>query len=137
MFIFRLTLLFKLTLLKITPLFRLDMLERLCVTWHGWVSAAVYLPLPTARSAQLLNQTVVKLSGFHASIQLTGESGHTSKLTPCIFCGDKTFILTTNYVFPYLAGRLGAASDSIQWLPVLAWASTALLCDTTVFKAAR
>lgn len=53
---------------------RLDMLERLCITWHGWVSAAVYLPVSTARSAPLLHLSVAKLDRLHASVQIAGKS---------------------------------------------------------------
>ena len=73
------------TLLSITTLLcRLSMLERLCITWHGWVSAAVYLPVPTARSAPLLHLSVAKLDRLYASVQIAGKSA--DHITHCWFC---------------------------------------------------
>lgn len=55
------------------------MLERLCITWHGWVSAAVYLPIATAHSASLLQLSITKLDRLHASTQIAGKSAEPHK----------------------------------------------------------
>ena len=56
------------------------MLERLCITWHGQVSAAVYLPIPTAHSAPLLQLSISKLDRLHASTQIAGKSAEPHKV---------------------------------------------------------
>lgn len=48
------------------------MLERLCLTWKGWVSAAVYLPLESPDYAQL-QTTVVLLDAFHTMLEQSGK----------------------------------------------------------------
>lgn len=51
------------------------MLVRLCTTWHGWVSAAVYLPLDPQSYSAHLHAAVTQLDQLHADL----ESGQ-----PCL-----------------------------------------------------
>ncbi len=53
---------------------RRDMLARLCTTWHGWVSAAVYLPLDPQSYSTHLHTAVAQLEQLHADL----ESGQPS-----------------------------------------------------------
>lgn len=48
---------------------RLDMLERLCTTWHGWVSAAVYLPLDPYGYTTDLHVALAKLDNLHFDLE--------------------------------------------------------------------
>ncbi|DBA65541.1 TPA: hypothetical protein ACH3X2_003151 [Trebouxia sp. C0005] len=48
---------------------RLDMLVRLCTTWHGWVSAAVYLPLDPQSYGAHLHAAVTQLDQLHADLE--------------------------------------------------------------------
>ncbi len=48
---------------------RLDMLTRLCTTWHGWVSAAVYLPLDPQSYSTHVHTTVAHLDQLHADLE--------------------------------------------------------------------
>ncbi len=50
------------------------MLARLCTTWHGWVSAAVYLPLDPQSYSTHLHTAVAQLEQLHADL----ESGQPS-----------------------------------------------------------
>ena len=49
------------------------MLDRLCTTWHGWVSAAVYFPSYTYGSTALLHLAVAKLDRLHSSLDQAGK----------------------------------------------------------------
>ena len=57
---------------KSWSMYRFDMLDRLCLTWQGWVSAAVYLPLDHNSHAHLHN-TVAKLDALHAALEKSGK----------------------------------------------------------------
>ncbi|DBB15299.1 hypothetical protein WJX82_003966 [Trebouxia sp. C0006] len=48
---------------------RLDMLGRLCTTWHGWVSAAVYLPLDPQSYSTHVHAAVARLDQLHADLE--------------------------------------------------------------------
>ena len=48
---------------------RLGMLERLCTTWHGWVSAAVYLPASPSGYTTHLHVAVAQLDQLHADFE--------------------------------------------------------------------
>ena len=72
------------------------MLERLCITWHGWVSAAVYLPIPTAGSAPLLHLSVAKLDRLHASVQIAGKSADSHNvISDFVHSGQRLLISNT------------------------------------------
>ena len=53
-------------------LHRLDMLERLCLTWHGWVSAAVYLQAHPSEAASQLHSAVWRLDQLHLELEHNG-----------------------------------------------------------------
>ena len=44
------------------------MLARLCTTWHGWVSAAVYLPLDPQGYSTHVHAAVSQLDQLHADL---------------------------------------------------------------------
>lgn len=64
------------------------MLERLCTTWHGWVSAAVYLPAYAAGSATLLHLSVATLDRLHSSVQIAGKSAAATRHCVIFATGD-------------------------------------------------
>ncbi len=51
------------------------MLARLCTTWHGWVSAAVYLPLDPQSYSTHLHTAVAQLDQLHADLE-PGQPSH-------------------------------------------------------------
>lgn len=50
------------------------MLDRLCSTWQGWVSAAVYVQLDHNSYASL-HYAVAKLDSFHAQLEQSSKLG--------------------------------------------------------------
>ena len=76
------------------------MLERLCLTWHGWVSAAVYLHAHPREASSQLHAAVWRLDQLHLELEQTGTQKHDNA------CDSAQLIImpsvmTTGYVFSY------------------------------------
>ena len=67
---------------------RLDMLGRLCTTWHGWVSAAVYLPLDPQSYSTHVHAAVARLDQLHADLE-PGQPNLTETVDTVVKCLSK------------------------------------------------
>ena len=74
---------------------RLDMLGRLCTTWHGWVSAAVYLPLDPQSYSTHVHTAVARLDRLHADLE-PGQPNNSNNNTTTIIIKIIVVVISTH-----------------------------------------